>query len=205
MTSLWLTRALEESRARGFLGPGAVEPQITHAGGFVDAWNAHRADPPTTILDLGSGGGLPGLVLLDTWAHPTTFLDSMEKRTNFLLEVLSWDDVPSGGSVWRGRAEVLARETRSDSRFSLVTARSFGPPSVTAECAVRFLHIGGLVIVSEPPEGSDRWSDPGLDQLGLVSRGTFRTSAGYKVMEKIRPTPLRFPRATGTPGKNPLF
>ena len=205
MTSLWLTRALEESRARGFLGPGEIEPQILHASGFAHAWNSYRADPPTTILDLGSGGGLPGLVLLDTWAHPTTFLDSMEKRTNFLLEVLAWDDVPSGGSVWRGRAEALARETRSDARFSLVTARSFGPPGVTAECAVRFLHIGGLLIVSEPPDGTDRWSAAGLDELGLVSRGTYRTSAGYKVIEKIRPTPLRFPRATGTPGKHPIF
>ncbi len=205
MTSQWLTRALEESRARGFLGPGSIEPQIQHANGFVAAWNSRRPDPPATILDLGSGGGLPGLVLLETWAHPTTFLDSMEKRSNFLLEALAWDDVPSGGSVWRGRAEELARETRGDSRFSLVTARSFGPPAVTAECAVRFLEIGGLLIVSEPPDGDDRWSDKGLDQLGLVSRGSFRDSAGYKVIEKIRATPLRFPRAIGIPGKSPLF
>ena len=205
MTSLWLTRALEESRARGFLGPGAIEPQIQHATGFVSAWNTYRADPPTTILDLGSGGGLPGLVLLETWLRPTTFLDAMEKRTTFLLEVLDSDDVPSGGRVWRGRAEELAREHAGDSRFSLVTARSFGPPAVTAECAVRFLEVGGLLIVSEPPEGPDRWSAAGLDELGLESRGTFRDSAGYKVIEKVRPTPLRFPRSIGTPGKNPLF
>ena len=205
MQSPWLTRALEESRARGFLGPGAIEPQIEHAGGFVKAWNVYRSVPPETVLDLGSGGGLPGLVLLDTWSRPTTFVDSMEKRTAFLLEVLQWDDVPLGGRVWRGRAEELARETAGDSRFDLVTARSFGPPAVTAECAVRFLRIGGLLIVSEPPEGVDRWILAGLDELGLVSRGTYRDSAGYKVIEKIRPTPLRFPRASGVPGKNPLF
>jgi len=53
--------------------------------------------------------------------------------------------------------------------FDLVTARSFGPPAVTAECGVQFLRIGGVMIVSEPPDDTDsqRWNIEKLAELGL--------------------------------------
>jgi 16S rRNA (guanine527-N7)-methyltransferase len=207
VTSQWLYRALEESRARGFLGPVAIETQIEHASGFIRVWDDFSSDPPTQYLDLGSGGGLPGLVLFEHWGSPTTFLDSMIKRTNFLDEVLGWEGAPSGGQVINGRAEELSRDSDLEGQFSLVTARSFGPPAVTAECAVRFLSVGGLLIVSEPPNDDeiDRWNPSALGQLGLHSEGRVRHGAAFHVLRKVRPTPDRYPREIGTPGKNPLF
>ena len=205
MTSLWLLRALEESRARGFLGPKSVEFQIEHARGFIDAWVNFRPEAPHNVLDLGSGGGVPGLILLDHWQQRTVLLDSMERRTKFIGEVLAWPDVPSVGEVWRGRAEDLARERRGDSQFDLVTSRSFGSPAATAECAARLLNIGGLLIVSEPPQSRERWSVAGLGLLGLEVYGTVRDRAGFQVIRKVSATPPTYPRSSGIPKKHPLF
>jgi 16S rRNA (guanine527-N7)-methyltransferase len=158
-------------------------------------------------LDLGSGGGLPGLVLLEEWGCKAVLTDSMEKRMVFLREVLEWPEAPSGAEVITARAEDLARENGFGEAFDLVTARSFGPPAVTAECAVRFLKIGGLLIVSEPPDDSqaDRWPADGLAKLGMTSLGRVRFGAAYQILEKSSPTLPVYPRPSGTPKKNPLF
>ncbi|MBW4076938.1 MAG: hypothetical protein HIU84_00185 [Acidobacteria bacterium] len=207
MNTDWLSRALEESRARGFLGPGAIEPHIAHALGFASCWDDISPTPPTSFLDLGSGGGLPGLVLLEHWSCRGVFVDSMVKRMNFLREVLTWPGAPQYGEVITGRAEQIARESDFEGSFDVVTARSFGPPAVVAECAVRFLKIGGVLIVSEPPNDEDvsRWDERALGRLGLESRGRVRHNAAYQVLVKVAPTPQEFPRPIGVPGKNPLF
>lgn len=207
MTQEWLPRALEESRARGFLGPGAIEPQIMHAEGFAICWEERFLSPPKSFLDLGSGGGLPGLVLLERWGCRGVLIDSMTKRIDFLSEVLGWPDSPGSGEVLLGRSESIARIPEFIESFDLVTARSFGPPAVTAECGAPFLKIGGALIISEPPDDEDvgRWSQPGLEILGMVSKGRIRHGAAYQVLIKTKETPPEFPRSIGVPRKRPLF
>jgi 16S rRNA (guanine527-N7)-methyltransferase len=188
------------------LGPQPIEPQIAHAEGFALCWEAIRPTPPAAFLDLGSGGGLPGLVLLERWRCRAVFLDSMTKRSKFLEEVLEWTNAPAG-EVITARAEEAARWPELEGAFDLVTARSFGPPSVTAECAVRFLKVGGVLVVSEPPNDAenDRWNPSGLGQLGLRDLGRSRYGTAYEVLVKEQPTKMEYPRASGTPKKRPLF
>lgn len=207
MNSEWLSRALEESRARGFLGPQPIEPQIAHALGFAECWDAIHPTPPLALLDLGSGGGLPGLVLLQRWQCRTVLLDSMVKRSGFLREVLAWTDAPAGGEVITARAEEAARWPEFDGQFDLVTARSFGSPAVTAECATRFLKLGGALIASEPPTESaeERWRPTGLVRLGLIDQGRVRHGAAFEVLAKSAQTSPEYPRSSGTPKKHPLF
>jgi len=207
VTEPWLSRALELSRARHFIGPADIADQISHAEGFVGCWDDDAALPPRRLLDIGSGGGLPGLVLLTRWSSPTVLLDSMIRRTDFLREIFAWPDAPTGAVVVTQRAESAARREEFAESFDLVTARSFGPPAVTAECATRFLAIGGRLVVSEPPEetGTTRWEPAGLARLGLRSLGRRRHGAAFQVLEKIAATPDEFPRSVGTPGKRPLF
>src|SRR5579863_2066776 len=107
----WLPRVLEESRALGFLGPNAIEPHFTHSLGFALCWEEREPNPPIAFLDLGSGGGLPGLFLLDRWRCRAVFTDSMVKRAKFLEEVLAWDGAPNCGSVITGRVEETARNS----------------------------------------------------------------------------------------------
>jgi len=170
-------------------------------------WEEINPSPPRAFLDLGSGGGLPGLVLLVRWKCRGVLLDSMEKRMNFLHEVMDWPDAPLNAELVTGRAEEVAREPEMEAAFDLVTARSFGPPSVTAECAARFLAIGGALIVSEPPDDSEtgRWNGGVLEMLGLEAKGRVRHGAAFQVLLKVRATPREYPRSIGTPGKNPLF
>jgi 16S rRNA (guanine527-N7)-methyltransferase len=207
MKSDWLPRALEESRARGFLGPGPVAAQIGHSEGFARCWEARQPAPPPEFLDLGSGGGVPGLVLLQRWGTKGTLVDSVEKRIAFLREVLEWPDAPANGVVEAGRSEDLARRAGLENGFDLVTARSFGPPAVTAECAARFMRVGALLVVSEPPDDTvaRRWDIGGLEQLGLESLGAEQQGASFQVLIKVRQTPERFPRRVGVPRKRPLF
>ena len=207
MNTDWLPRVLEESRARGFLGPNAIEPHFTHSLGFALCWEERISAPPLSFLDLGSGGGLPGLFLLDRWRCRAVFTDSMVKRANFLADVLRWPGAPDNGTVITGRVEETARIPELVEAFDLVTARSFGPPAVTAECGAQFLRIGGLMIVSEPPEdsGSGRWNAQILEKLGLAATGRIRHGAAYQVLEKTHATPEEYPRSIGTPRKRPLF
>jgi len=207
VTNDWLPRVLEESRARGFLGPNAIEPHFTHSLGFALCWEERAPTPPNSFIDLGSGGGLPGLFLLDRWRCSAVFTDSMVKRANFLVEVLQWDGAPENGTVITGRVEETARMPEFIESFELVTARSFGPPPVTAECGAQFLRIGGVMIVSEPPEDSDRnrWNPEKLTDLGLVAEGRVRHGAAYQILRKTHPTPNEYPRSIGTPRKRPLF
>jgi len=203
----WLIRALEESRARGYLGPGAIGPQIAHAEGFAKCWEERTSTPPASFLDLGSGGGLPGLVLLQRWNGHGVLNDSINKRLEFLREVLQWPDAPQNGEVMAGRAEETARLAEFDSAFDLVTARSFGRPSVTAECAARFLKIGGVLVVSEPPDDDEagRWSPEGLSDLGLNALSRVRHGAAFQIIQKVVATSIRYPREVGIPRKRPLF
>jgi 16S rRNA (guanine527-N7)-methyltransferase len=203
----WLPRVLEESRARGFLGPSAIEPHFTHSLGFALCWEERDPNPPSAFLDLGSGGGLPGLFLLDRWRCRAVFTDSMVKRAKFLEEALEWEGAPANGTVIRGRVEETARIPELIESFELVTARSFGPPAVTAECGAQFLKVGGVMIVSEPPDDTDdkRWNRAKLADLGLVAEGRVRRGAAYEVLIKTHPTPKEYPRTIGTPRKRPLF
>lgn len=194
----------------GFLGGMPIADQIDHALGFVEIVESELGRPPVSVIDLGTGGGMPGLVLSSCWPDTRVVLvDASQRRTEFLVEVVeSW---PAGSrtEVVRGRAEELGRRPDLREMIEVVTSRSFGPPSATAECAAPFLRVGGVMVVSEPPDSptGERWPAAGLDVLGLVPVSAVRpvTTYGYQVLRKDGPSPERYPRRTGVPAKRPLF
>lgn len=196
-----MARVLEEAQERGILGPGPVEAHLEHAQRFVAAI---EPDLPRRALDLGSGAGVPGLVLASHWNRSRwVLLDAAERRTVFLAEAVKTLGLGDRVEVWRGRAELLAHEPERRASFDLVVARSFGSPAVVAECAAGFLSMGGRLVVSEPPNVvGTRWPDEGLARLGmeLVSVGE-----GVAVVARVRPCPAVFPRRVGVPAKRPLF
>jgi 16S rRNA (guanine527-N7)-methyltransferase len=201
---------LRRSGAMGFLGGMAIDDQVLHALGFQAAVEEVLGRPPTSVLDLGTGGGLPGLVLAAVW--PTTqvvLFDASERRTDFLhQEVEQWGQSDQV-SVTRGRAEESARSPELAAAMEVVAARSFGTPAVTAECSAPLLEVGGILAVSEPPDvdGPERWPQAGLAILGLDRLSSFRylDRFGYQLLKKVGPTPDRYPRRVGIPTKRPLF
>lgn len=196
---------LEEARELGFLGPGPVDGHMEHAKGFIQAVGA---EVPTKIIDLGSGAGLPGLVLAIAWPGvPVVLLDSSERKTLFLARVASELGISSHVVVARARAEEAGRDPDWRGRADLVVARSFGPPAVTAECAAPLLEVGGRLIVSEPPdEGASRWPAEHLKQLGLRPAGRFEQAfCRFQILRQETACPEDFPRRVGVPEKRPLF
>jgi 16S rRNA (guanine527-N7)-methyltransferase len=134
-------------------------------------------------------------------------VDANERRTEFLSEVIAEVAVFAHAEVVRGRAEEIGRAEEFREQFDLVTSRSFGAPAVTAECGASLLAVGGVMVVSEPPDEGDRWPAEGLLPLGIIAsdRRRFEDRYGYQVLRKQSPTPDRYPRRTGIPSKRPLF
>ena len=200
-----LLAVLDEARQLGLLGPGPIERQHEHARDLARG----IGDFGGSFLDLGSGGGLPGLVLVSEWGQSSAvFVDAQRRRCDFLVRAVTTLDLSTRASVECGRAEVLARQPHLRGRFDLVVARSFGPPAVTAECAVGFLRAGGELVVTEPPgdETADRWDAGGLAELGFSSPDSFRTGATSAVRMRLdRPAGDRWPRRDGVPSKRPLW
>ena len=200
-----LLLVLEQSRDRGFLGPGPVERHVDQArsfGAVVGQGFAGRA------VDLGSGGGVPGLVLAGLLPGASwLLLDASLQRVRFLEGAVRQLGLGARVEVRHGRAEDLGREAEWRGTSDVVVARSFGPPSVVAECAAPLLRVGGRLVVSEPPDGrGERWPAEGVTQLGLAVRAV-APWAGYGMaeLEQAAPCPARFPRRVGVPTRAPLF
>lgn len=147
-----LHEALQEARTAGFLGPGPIEEHLAHAEGFLTLARQEAGSAAVRLLDLGSGGGLPGLVLASEWPAATVvLLEANQRRARFLEQAVLRCGLEDRVSVADQRAELYGREGSHRATFDGVVARSFGPPAVVAECAAPLLRVGGWLIVSEPP------------------------------------------------------
>ena len=193
-----LLSALVEAQERGFFGPGPVVDHVVHARRLSPAL------PSTGLgIDLGSGGGVPGLVFaLDHPGMEWIFVESQERRAGWLSEAIAWIGL-TNVVVRRERVELTGRSAVRGSA-TVVTARSFAPPAVTAECGAPLLAPQGCLWVSEPPEpAATRWPPDGLTVLGLARRAPEAQS--WVGLERVGPCPERYPRRVGIPSKRPLF
>jgi len=196
-----LVAQLERARRLGFFGPGPVADHLEHAAGFVAALH----DVDGRIVDLGSGGGIPGLPI--ALARPDLALvlvDATAKRCRFLEEAIRALGLGDRMTVVQGRAEAIGR---GDLRGAVdaVVARSFGPPAATAECAAPLLRIGGRLVVSEPPEAGPRWSTAGLVTLGMALDGPPTSGPRLQRLLQVAECSDEYPRRDGIPAKRPLF
>jgi 16S rRNA (guanine527-N7)-methyltransferase len=134
--ALLATRGVE----RGLLGPREV-PRIWDRHLLNCAVVAELIEPRRgTLLDLGSGAGLPGLVLAMLLpGTAVTLLEPMERRCRFLTEAVTELEL-ANVSVLRGRAEDVT--VRND----VVTARAVAPLPRLAELAIGLVRPGGMVL-----------------------------------------------------------
>jgi hypothetical protein len=183
---------------------GSIEPHGDHAMGFVH----FLGETPFrgVVIDLGSGAGLPALILAvafpeTTWtlverrAGRTDLLRRAVHRLNLLdrVEVVTGDAATVGWSDLRGTAD-------------WVTARSFGTPGDTAEVAAPLLRTGGSLLVSEPIETrlESRWPSAGLQRCGLAFAEEWSVPSGrYLRLERTADEIPTLPRKGAR--KTPVF
>lgn len=162
-----LLSALAELAQRGAIGERSLPASVSHAERFA------QAVPRTAVAlaDLGSGGGLPGLVVAVRCPWLRVWLVERRARRADLLQraVLSLD---LGSRVEVFAADVRQMAAQHGGAFDVVTARSFGPPALTAKWGSALLASGGLLLVSEPPDDDrGRWPTALLTPLGLRDLG----------------------------------
>jgi len=161
-----LLETLRDAQRFGFFGDRPIEEAAAHSMAFVEAIGPLHTG--ARVVDLGSGGGLPGLVLAASYRDVAiTLIDRRAKRTDFLRRAVKrlafeharviTDDV---------RRLVDAVAAGSSPPFDVVTARGFGPPDVTLQLAAGLIGPDGRIVISEPPTG-DRWDSELLVALGL--------------------------------------
>jgi 16S rRNA (guanine527-N7)-methyltransferase len=194
---------LGRAKARGFLGPGPVSAHIEHSTAFTSVLPV----APRRAVDLGSGGGVPGLVLAVLWPRSRwTLIEARARRAAFLREALGGLELSDRVEVLGQRAEETGRDSRHRGEADLVVARSFGPPAVTAECAAPLLCTDGYLIVAEPPGGApDRWPAGPLALLGLIPDANRSAPVALQRLRQTHPCPARYPRRAGIPAKRPLY
>ena len=117
------------------------------------------------MVDIGAGGGIPGLVVAnDRPDLSVTLVDRRQKCTDFLERAVA-------ALGFRDRVAVRCCDISvlisAGEQFDAVTARGFGPPSLTVGAASKLIRPGGLIVISEPPEG-DRWIGAQVGRLGLT-------------------------------------
>ena len=167
-----LDGVLSEAQRLHLVGSGEVRTHIEHALGFLRALSSAGDQSGfvldgARVLDLGSGGGLPGLVLAATRPDlEVVLLDANLRRTTFLGEAVSELDLGPRVSVVRARAEASGRDPSQRGGFDLVVARGFGRPAVTAECGAPFLRVGGRMSV-----GTNQDEIPGPVAMASVEAG----------------------------------
>ncbi len=184
---------------------------LDHAMGFAEvligAANLDDMSHGITLADLGSGAGVPGLVLaVELLGARVELVDAKASRGEWLEEAVAVLGLEDRVRVRVAEAQALGRLAEDRHRFDAVVARGFAPPSATAEVAAGLLSVGGWLVVSEPPSGSERWDGLADAGLGFGAAETIE-AAGYRYMRaRLQRLPAeRFPRQGAGLRKRPLF
>ena len=165
-----------------------------------------------TFIDVGTGAGFPGLpVKISCPELSVTLMDSLEKRLNFLNEVITALGLKDCTTV-HSRAEDAGRNKKYREKYDIVTARAVARLSVLAEYCLPLVKVGGVFLAMK--SHSEEEEQDAAKAIALLG-GTIEKSDTFKlpgtdmertiiVVRKIRPTPARFPRKAGTPSKTPI-
>jgi 16S rRNA (guanine527-N7)-methyltransferase len=204
-----------------------IRAQLVELARLISGWPGLTSRPPDeliadslvllehlgegeTLIDVGSGGGLPGLPL--KIARPglsVTLVEADQAKAAFLVRAcaaLGLADV----EVLARRAEEVGQDARYREHFDVAVARALAPMPVLAELCLPLVRVGGRLLAQKTATEDLAAGARAIDALGgalsrVVDAPTAARSSGTVVIvEKVRPTPAVYPRRPGLPARRPL-
>ena len=185
-----------------------------------EAWTRHILDSlallaplselgdGSAVIDVGSGGGVPGIPLAIVLPHMRfTLLEATTKKARFLEQVAKRLDLENIEVVNKRAEDAAADGSEHRGRFDAMVARAVGPLRVVAELTVPFGRVGSLVLLVKGEKADEELADAkkALHALHATHSGTIETPTGrIVVLEKRRETPRIYPRKVGDPKRSPL-
>jgi len=200
-----------DPRLRRWVERLLATPGLTAVADFAEAWRVHVEDalealPFVTsgpVVDVGSGGGSPGLPIAAARADlRVVLLESSRRQCVFLEEVArEFGNV----EVVCARAEEHGRSVGRDA-YAVALARALAPPRVAAEWCLPLVRPGGVCVLYAG--AGDHDLEAVARELGAAApeSASSADTAGRQLimLRKLEPTPARYPRRTGVARKRPL-
>ena len=155
------------------------------------------------LVDIGSGGGVPGIVIAILRPDlAVTLIDSDQRKSGFLVHVAGLLRLPNV-RVEAVRAEDAGRREDMREQYDVVTSRATAPPPVLCELALPLLRVGGLLsaLVADAPVARSSCAAAASACGGGVPEAPDR---GVLTVRKIASTPDQYPRRAGTPSRHPI-
>lgn len=162
------------------------------------------------VVDVGSGGGLPGLPL--KIARPglkMTLVESDQAKAAFLVRACAALGLPDVEVVAR-RAEDVGRDPSHRESYDVAVARALAPMRVLVELCLPLVRVGGRLLAQKTEQEDLDGARRAIDVLGgalnrvVAAPSTARRAGTVVVVDKVRPTPAAYPRRSGVPARKPL-
>jgi len=166
----------------------------------------------SNVLDLGSGGGLPGIpIKLCKPEVSMHLLEANKNKASFLNHAIDQLKLKNT-QVLCGRAERIGQDEKYRNKFDLILCKAVAETAVLAELALPMTRINGRVILYKGPKGEDELikARRAIEICGGVHEQTYdyKLPTGEErklyLIKKIKETPGRYPRREGKPEKKPL-
>ena len=183
---------------------------------FIDSVSlikAYDVSKSSTLIDVGTGAGFPGLALKIAYPNlQVTLLDSLNKRILFLNAVIEKLGL-KGITALHGRAEDFAKPDKLRESFDLCVSRAVANLSTLSEYCLPFVKVGGKFISYKSEKIAEEL--PAAENAIFVLGGKEGEQISFLlpdsdiyrnlfVIEKIKKTPKKYPRKAGLPAKEPL-
>ena len=181
---------------------------------FVDSLSIVKVngfDNVTSIIDVGTGAGFPGIPLKIVFPEiKITLLDSLNKRIKFLNAVIDELELENIETI-HGRAEDFSKKEDYREQYDLCVSRAVANLSTLAEYCLPFVRLGGKFISYKSGECENEVAaaKSAIFLLGGKVEDVYKFSIGeaqraFISLIKANGTSKKYPRKAGMPSKNPL-
>jgi len=206
-----LDEAWGPARAAGILGTASIETLVEHTAGFARAVCSSFSAPfgafDGHIVDVGTGAGLPGVILAALLPQATfTLVDASERRLDHPRRAARALGVQDRVAVVHGRADELATDRAWRASADVAVARLLADPAEALEQLVPFVAPGGVVVVATAAEAVDRWNSLPVPLLP-TSAVTWHEEADalFAAVGVTGPVPAELPRREKARRRSPAF